>query len=341
MRIGRRHAAHLLVAWVIAQAPLAQCREPVSSSSNHYVVSYLLSKGPDSSAWVPEEGLPSDTMPQHPWEWRFYDPATRRDHLFLRLSSFPLDIRWDSSFTSVEFHSGHTIVRAPWRPGAELQKIVDLPADSSLCDFWMDAAGEWHVVTQREVMVPLPDGRRIAQNVGTRWDRSRSTGTWDVAVIDSEAGDQYGGCFVTPKLQGRVPPPNRFRVVDHLDAMGLDPRRVSILFDGSGGSEDTVWVASAIDSSLGLEMCAWMGDTYHAKEPVAWVDHKRGRRKTVYPSGRSDVTGQIASEERDATVLIISQGDGGYPTIVDMRTGRVLFHEDRPSARAIWVPAPR
>lgn len=335
-------AALLLTAWPATQAPAGQGGRLAASLPPRYVVSYLVSAGPDSDAWAPSEEGPNAVMPPHPWEWRIYDPLSGSDRLFLKLRSFPVGIRWDSTFASAEFILGKRIARVRWKMGEPVQELADLPSDSSLCDFWMDASGGWHVVTQREVEKSLPDGRQYVANVGTRWDLPRSSARWHAAVVDSQAGGHYGECYVTPRLQDGSPPPKTIRVGSLVYGMSLDHLRVSVLSQKSydEGGEEWVWVASSTDSTLGLEMGAGFGDSYHALEPVIWVDRRRSRRTEVYPSGRSD-SGQVAFEERKGLVLIVSEYDGGYPVVADMRSGQVLFRVDRASARAVWVPIPR
>jgi hypothetical protein len=292
------------------------------------VVSYLVSG-------TPGEGS----------QWRIFDPVSKRDTLYMTLPTFPQHVRWDSTFASVEFVIGKRIARAEWRGGAKIRELDDLPADSSLCDFWFDASGRVHVLTQHEVELPSPPGYQYTTNVATRWDREGS-GAWRKAVIDS-GGDSYGGCFSTPRLESGAARPRVVTITAILDSMRIGNYRDSVI-SGSPGDplsdpNGRVWITSNLDPSIGLEMRAGFGDTYHAMEPFIWVDRRSDTRKTVYEEGQShnDTSGQLAFGERDGFLLVVAEFSGGYPAVVDMRTGEVLFKSDRQSAQAVWVPAPR
>lgn len=342
--MGGRLRCTLVLAGIVA-ALVIDAQDAWPASPRPQVVSYLVSASSDSNFWIPYEGGPTDVMPPHRWEWRLYDPRSGRDTLFLSLPTFPWGIRWDPSYAEVEFLVGDRIARAPWELGGGIEYLARVPSDSSLCDWWQDTSGGWHVVTQHEVPRSLPDGRQYVANVGMRWDLSGPSGTWHVAAVDSEAGGHYGECYVTAKLEQGCPRPKAIRVEDLLWAMSLDPRTASELPRGPLTPEagDWIWVPSEIDTTLGLEMGAREGDSYYALEPVVWVDHKRNRRHAVYPRERSkdQTLGQVAFQERLGKTLIVSEFEGGYPVVVDMRSGRVLFGVDKPSAEAVWVRIPR
>jgi hypothetical protein len=285
-------------------------------------------------------------IPPHAWEWRIFDPVSGSNRVFHRLHGFPIALRWDSSFAYVEFILGDKIARAPWSFTGEVEEMAQLPSDSSLCDFWRDSAGSWHVVTQREIKEALPDGRASATQIGVRWDLPAGASKWRVAEVDSAAGGHYGECHVTAKLERDAPRPRVVTAAALLEAMCLDPNKASVVSQDRHGSQnatDWVWVASESDTTLGFEMGAGEGDTYHAFEPMMWTDRKHNRRRTVYSLGRSkdQSLGQIAFMESQGMVLIVSEYEGGHPCVVDVRTGKVSLSVDRPSARAIWVPAPQ
>ncbi|HYQ90452.1 MAG TPA: hypothetical protein VEU09_12610 [Candidatus Binatia bacterium] len=123
----------------------------------------------------------------------------------------------------------------------------------------------------------------------------------------------------------------------------LDSMRIGNYGDSGIGSSGLVWIASNLGPSIGLEMETATGDTYHAAEPVTWVDSKRGLRKTVYAKGQSqdDEAGQLAFGYRETFLLVVAEYSGAYPAVVDMRSGKVLFRADRQSSQAVWVQAPR
>lgn len=320
----------------------AACR---ASSPSPYAVSYLVTADSDSNSYSPMEGVPSAVMPPHTWDWRIFDPASGSDRLFLRLRSFPVGIRWDSSFAHVDFLLGNKIARAPWKFGGEVKELAQLPTDSSFCDFWQGRNGSWYVVTQTEHEYELPDGRRMAQQIGVRWDLPVGSSSWIIGEVDSAAGGHYGECYVTAKLErGALRP--RLVTVASLSPLGFGSRHVSIVSRDTHGSRNAtewVWVPSESDTTIGFEMGAAEGDSYHALEPLHWVDRKSGRSRVVYPLGQShsQCGGQISFSERLGLALITSEYDGGYPRIVDMKSGAISLDVNRPSARAVWVPPPR
>jgi hypothetical protein len=195
-----------------------------ASPASTRVVSYFLSASADSPNWIPWGSGPWETMPAYNWEWRIFDPSTGRDELYLRLPSYPLLIRWDPSFASVEFLLRDRIVRTEWMFGSRIQDQVGLPADSCLCDFWF-ADDTWHVVTQEEVPTVWPDGRAAVAQLGKRWDLEASTRAWHVAAVDSQAGGHYGECFVTRQLERGAPRPAAIRMQSFVDSMSLGTGR--------------------------------------------------------------------------------------------------------------------
>src|SRR4051812_27600371 len=100
---------------LFADSTHASARVP-DRASPRWIVSYLTAT-PDSNLTIPEEFGPSDPAEQRRWQWRLYDPLTRRDTLFLALTSFPLFTRWDSTYATLEFMQGKKIIHMPWRVG--------------------------------------------------------------------------------------------------------------------------------------------------------------------------------------------------------------------------------
>jgi hypothetical protein len=309
--------------------------------SPRYVVSYVVSAG-GNPAEAEEEAFPDGRHRAHSWHWRVYDPASGRDTLYLALPSFPTRVRWDPAFRFVEYAVTGRIERAAWRLGARPEEQIRLPMDSCLCDFWSDSTGRWHVLTQLEVEEHPAPGYGQPHQFATRWDQDAND-KWRLAARDS-AYDPFGGCLEWKTLGAR-PPAARLR--DMLDSMRIEYHRDSTLHRIPGPDEEEsdvlVWVPSRIDPSIGLELTVGTGDSDHAMEPVVWSDRRRGRRRTLCPRGgtHDETSGQVAFSERRGFLLIAAEYSGAYPIVADMRAGRVLFRVSRPSARAVWVPAPK
>lgn len=315
-------------------------------SSSRLVVSYLVSPEPDSIAGDPGEGNPTNIQPAHAWDWRIYDPLTKRDTLFLKLRFFPMNLRWDSLYTIAEFVYGNKIARVRWAMGAQIQELAQVPTDSCLCDFWHDALGGLHLVAQREAPATY-EGRPYIANVGTRWDYEQSRGAWRVTEVDSGAGGHYGECYVTAKLRRGAAQVFSWPVAALLDSMGLDLRRARTLSQDTHGNyqaDSWLWVPSVVDTTQGLEMGEGEGDFVHAFSPVLWVDRRTNRRRTIYPVQWPTAAAsgnQVCFMERVGMVLVAGEFDGANPVVADMKTGRTLLKITQNSARAVWVPAPR
>lgn len=310
------------------------------------VVFYLVSAGADSAA-EPSPFFPWDERlgakpPPHPWHWRVFDPRRGLDTLFLALDHFPTHAHWDSAFTVMEYVAGDHLERVPWRFGARPAATVT-PRDSLLCDFRTDVEGRWQVVTQRDVVLSGEPGVPMVQKFVTRWDQ-RPDGAWLAAQVDSSIDDGSDfGCLESAALgrYGRRSPAIWMSAL--LDSMRIGNHRDSTLRGIAAGEEGNadrhVHVASHADPAVGLEMHAGFGDSDHAFGPVVWVDRRSGARKTVRASNQ-DASNQIAFAQRGGFVLVTEEYTGAFPVVADMRTGEVIFRVDRPSARAVWAPAP-
>jgi len=222
---------------------------------------------------------------------------------------------------------------------------VRLPEDSCLCDFWCDSRGRWHVISQREVQLYPSPGYVSFRQFITRWDQQEG-GKWQVAATDS-ALDPFGGCISSARLEGTAPRPAAVTTAVLLDSMRIGFHRDSTLRELQGHSvedaERWVWVPSSLSPAIGLEMMVVQGDSQHAMEPVFWVDRGGEQRTTIHARGDShdDTGGQLAFADRGGFLLVVAEDSGAYPAVTDMHTGRVVFRASRPSARAVWVPAPQ
>ena len=308
----------------------AACAHAAAPAPRPWVVSYLVRADGDSTAMVPSDGL---RPPPGVWQWRAYDPGSGRDTLLFEVPSFPVLLRWDPRFGSVEFLSRDHIMSARWRVGAAPRHVAALIPDSSFCDFWADRAG-YHLLTVKFGAARTPEGQEFMMPRATRWDQD-STGSWYAGAVDSSGTDNGDDYCVWPSLDADSTHVPTVTVGALLDAMRLGAH-------GDSAYQDRSWVVSETNPDIGLEVGTAVGDTYHATEPFVWIDRATGEQSTVYAEGQShdDAAGQLAFAERAGYTLIVAEFSGAYPAVVDMRTGKVVFRVDRPSARAVWVPAP-
>lgn len=252
----------------------------------------------------------------------------------------PTHMRWDPAFREVELLLGDRVMRVPWRSSATMVEQVRLPSDSSLCDFWESKPGTWHATYQETFRTEAAEGNSYEMSVITRWDHAKAA--WVAAAVDTGGGD--GGCFTTERIEEGAPRPQRIEIQAMIDSMRIGNYQDSVLSlpveDPNHTIEYWVWVSLREDRSLGLEMGAGTGDTYHAFAPVTWVDRVQSRRTTVYAPGQAGQFDQIAFGVRGDFLLIASEYDGEHPSIIDLRNGKTVMRVDGPSARAVWVPAP-
>jgi hypothetical protein len=128
----------------------------------------------------------------HRTEWRVFDPVRKADRLFLSLPAPPTSVRWDESFTFVEYESGDSVYRAEWRVGASPAALIQIPAIPERCDLWFNPdSSTWQAASSpggREV--ESPDGWKCAYQL---WQRSRETGDWRMIRADS-VGCEGAGC---------------------------------------------------------------------------------------------------------------------------------------------------
>lgn len=130
----------------------------------------------------------------HRIEWRVFDPVRKADRLFLSLPAPPTLVRWDESFTFVEYESGDSVYRADWRVGARPAALIQIPAIPERCDLWFNPdSSTWQAASS-------PGGAedRSTDDFGNRcayqlWQRSRETGGWRMIRADS-AGCDGTGC---------------------------------------------------------------------------------------------------------------------------------------------------
>ena len=310
--------------------------EPVSPRP---ILSYLLFAGNGDPQSDPTDIMPSLKAVPERWEWRLFDPASRRDTLFMTFDVFPVHMRWDPAFREVEFLLGDHVMRGPWRSGATMIEQVRLPSDSSVCDFWESRPGVWHATIQETFRTEAAEGYSYELNVATRWDHAKAA--WVAAVVDT-GGDQYGSCFTSERLDQDAPHPPRIEIHAMLDSMRIGSYQDSALSIPVGedchNCDGFVWIPLREDRSMGLEMGSGMGDTYHAFAPVTWVDRANSQRAVVYAA--AGVDDQIAFGVRGDFLLIATEFEGKHPSIIDLRNGKTVMRVDGPSARAVWVPAP-
>src|SRR6185503_18008281 len=95
--VRRWSTAALSLGLTIAMLGIASSSgRAIAGAAPREVVSYLLyvEVAPHEMD-LPDRDGPTWRTPPESWQWRFFDPVSMRDTLFLTLRTFPNLIRWD------------------------------------------------------------------------------------------------------------------------------------------------------------------------------------------------------------------------------------------------------
>jgi hypothetical protein len=301
------------------------------------VVSYLVS---DSDS--PDLGSPDPPLDRTSYDWRIYDPETRRDFSFLRLAGAPSHIRWDSSFKFVDFKVGRDVFRAPWGPVTRPVVLVRLPVDSTVCDFWQDERdASWNCASDRHLGDINRNGifsissAELWKSVdgGEHWTLVRRDSCWEVSC----------GCIATWLPTANPNSPVTLMVLQ--DSMRIEHHPYRVLKAAAGGfdsgEESLVTVPVQGDSASRLEFMEGFGDSDHAKLPIVYRNPRKGIRRTIATEDTMDLDmGQIGFQQVGRYLLVASEYRGEYARVADLRTGRILFRAPRQARWSVWTPWP-
>jgi hypothetical protein len=300
------------------------------------VVSYLVGASEVPSPWAPDPAFDPT-----PFDWRIHDPASGRDFSFLRLPGSPTRIRWDRSFRFVEFKIGRRVFRAPWGPDTRASIVVELPVDSTVCDFWREERdSSWNYESVRPLARVERNGRILEMALAERWKSSDRGARWSLVRMDS-CWEAHCGCAL------EAPPSGSSATWVTLDALQDSMRVWNHPYRGLRAAPPNANADSIVTTHVAgfpgarLEFAQGSGDTDHAMAPMVYVNDSRGIRATIGEEDTMMDFGQIAFQQEGPYLLVAGEYEGGNARVADLRSGTVVFHAPRRARWAVWAPWPK
>lgn len=301
------------------------------------VVSYLTGATDSPEPWFPDPPLDAT-----PYDWRIFDPATGRDFSYLRLPGSPSRIRWDRTFRFVEFKIGRRVYRAPWGPDAEASVVVELPVDSTICDFWRDDDdASWNFVSVRLLGDRLVrDGSVFEVGVAERWKSRDREGRWTRVQQDS-CWEVSCSCAAGPAPVGDSD--RTFTIEALQDSMRIyhHPYRGVRAATENPNADSIVTVPVSGIPGARLEFAQGFGDSDHAMLPMVFVNERQGIRRTICGDDTAWDFGQIGFQQEGRYLLVAGEFYGGDACVADLGTGEIVFCAPSQARWSVWTPWPR
>jgi hypothetical protein len=318
-------------------------QDSLSSSSpretGSRVLSYLVSASDSPDLWGPDPPLDPT-----PYDWRIYDPESRRDFSFLRLAGAPSHIRWDNSFRSVEFKVGRDVFRAPWGRGAKRVVLFQLPVDSTICEFWWNEQdSSWNYTSDRHIGDLVRHGDTFFISSAEVWKKMDRGAHWTLVKRDS-CWEVSCGCVSKWLPAQRADSPITLRALQESMEIGHHPYRVLKPAAGGWDSGEESLVTVAVQGIPGgrLEFMEGFGDSDHAKLPMVYVNPILGIRRTISAEETMldlDI-GQIGFQQEGPYLLVAGEYIGANARVVDLRTGKIRFRAPSQARWSVWAPWP-
>ena len=284
-------------------------------------------------------------------EWRIFDPSRSRDILFLSSPDGFGDARWDTTFESVYFSTGDSLLRVPWRIGAKPRLVTKLPPRCAR--WWFNAdSGRWQgLCALQQPKTDDPDYERYG---GELWQSSRDGATWrrvrvdSLDLVDPDAA-RWQWADGSP-----VGTQAHFVTLDDLasetweETWGqktafIDTSTLAVTKNDGNGDDSDQWFF------LGLQSAPRRGIAFQLSGPLAPEHEWSGvvgpfylvelDRRTKTPVAGSDA-GLMRSLFAEHCGLLLVPGCTGNPRLLDP-SGRVVFSQSWNSEGAVCVPAPR
>jgi TonB family protein len=285
--------------------------------------------GPDLAGDAVTGVFPSRAANSSLCEWWLTNPNTMEDVIYLSLRGAPANIRWNTSFTHVEYRLGPAIYRVDWRLGAEPVQIAELPFEEGICDFWFDEQNGRLRIVALEF-----DGC-----VATTWEKQEES-RWE--VVKEAPSYWMNECSCLPV----GPPPGAAPMVylsSLLDSMRIQHHRAELIGEPENRQADErVFMPSRFLADIGFEMDTVFGDSNHALWPVNRVDQRSQTRRRLFRHSEAENSDleQIGLQEERGFLLIAEEYNGRDAMLYDTLTGGPRFSFGPHSMGAVWVPAP-
>lgn len=284
-------------------------------------------------------------------EWRIFDPARRKDALFL---SSPVNfggVRWDTTFSSVWFALGDSVCMAPWQLGSKPRYITKLPPGHGRWWFNPDSSCWQSLRVLGEPTSESPFDNRFP---GELWQSSRDGRTWRRVRVDpvdqaDPEGESWEWSDGSP--MGKEGPAI---TLDDLasesweeswneKAAFIDTAAITVTRDDGNGYSSDQWFFLAMESlprrGIAFQRSgplapehAWSG----VIDPLYFVDLDR-RTKALICDTDGGIMRSLAAEHCG---YLLIPGAMGSPLVIDSSGVRV-FSQSWNSEGAVWVTRPR
>jgi hypothetical protein len=280
-------------------------------------------------------------------EWRIFDPAHRKDELFM--SGRPGAVYWDSTETHAEYIASGTLFRIQWEMGAQPWPVLQLPSSPGLSDWWFNPDSScWQASAGGGVLRrPAKDGAPYGWCHSELWQSDRKGDTWRIIQTDTT---DCGGCYFCETW--KIPNP---RAIRRNSALGFERLQSAMTIDGWGGTPVAIpppageppsrfkwyFIPFRTVPGRGLALRIVQRTPYPKVflAPLYLVDRTRGTQRLLETPyfRRDEEMSRTGMAENDGFLLV-----SGYRTYVyDLSTGDQILdppgYGDRP---AVWIKRP-
>lgn len=293
-----------------------------------------------------EHALSYIVMPRQghePWDWRVFDPTTRRDTLFLRLRQAPGRARWDTTLAHVTYEMGDSIYRADWKLGAVPRPILCLPKLPGRCDWWFNPDSlRWQLL---ECFERVSGGDTLIRR-SRLWQCSRDGHLWRSIAADSSAELDEEGAesewplamapFARHEATVTEEDLSRNQLPEALPGVGheVDPPPGEKPFDVG----PWWFIPSQGSTKRGIVLPVAFDIATFAGRPIYLVDLDRHAYRVIYGKAHDTDRGMLpVTAQEQCGFLAVT--DYVTLTVFDIETGTRLI--ECPIEDAVWVQPPR
>jgi hypothetical protein len=276
-------------------------------------------------------------------EWRVFDPERGRDSLILRGPIAAM--RWDTTFTFLEYEAGDSLYRLDWRAGARARALLALPVLRNRCTAWFNPdSNAWQTLTISGAQSGKPsvelawwDTARVEL-----WQRRNRSAEWRLSRSWIMEPDEHG------------PPTCDLWLSDGVQGVAHDPRWTTEYLgagDPWGGQpvsppageaplnddypDSWYFLATAPGSDTGFAYRIGGGPPYghYAKEPLYLVNRGTRVARRLWGTAREESEIAMALQIECGRLLFLP--GFGFPRLIDGSTGRPL--RVFATRTAVWV----
>lgn len=299
-------------------------------------------------------------------ELRLYDPATRKDQMFLALTGIPRHLYWRDSFRSAYYALGRSVYEVQWKFGSQPVELFSLPLignTNQLADVWVDKnTKRWRVLLNEsfkptDVIVSQENGREkvyliyhgerilVTGNFYKEYPRLMSIlerdsdGSWHIVARRTTACEAFDDPCMSV-MDDLIHKQEVISLGQLFGSMLVEENLSTMQWIEGSAHSGVAYLPSKTVRNKGLKVIVMTGDTRHAIAPLIHVSKDNGQEKTIYDLPKQcDDFQQIAFAESRGYLLIGTEYDGHCSRLVDMKTGEIV-NEFPASTFAVWVSPP-